>query len=372
MRARIRVLELLVSTRLGGGPKHVFDAVTRLPRDEFSVQVAAPADGPYFERFRKAGIETHELALDRIAPAVLPRLRALARRSGAQLVHSHGKGAGLYGRLCARLLGLPAVHTFHGLHHGAYRAPARLAYLALERGLSRLTRTVISVSPAQEAEALALRLFRPAQSEVIVNGIDLAEIDGLVASHGVPRSAQGLGPEDFVVGCVARFDPVKSLDVLFAALGRLRVPRLRAVLVGEGREGERLRGLARAPGLTGVVTFAGAVEDAVRLFPAWDLYVSASRTEGLPISVLEAMACRRPVVATDIAAHRFVIADGASGVLVPPGRADLLAEAIAGLSAAPARRHALGEAARARVGAEFPLDRTVSRLAAVYRRAVDA
>lgn len=373
-RAERRVLHLVVSTALGGGPKHVLDVVTHLDPRRFIPLVAAPADGPFFARFEKAGIETHALRLDRLDPATLVRLCRLARHRGVHLVHSHGKGAGVYGRLAARLLGVPAVHTFHGLHHESYGALARRAYLALERGLARLTRTIVNVTEAQERAGLALRLFTSAQSVVIENGVDVRALDALVAmAGGAPRDG-GVDPDDVVAGTVARFDRVKGLDVLLAGLAAARTRlgggvRLRGVVVGAGRENDALRARAAALGLDGVVSFPGAVEDAPRLFGGWDLYVSASRVEGLPLTLLEAMACRLPVVATDIPGHRRLVQHEVTGLLVPIDDAAALGGAIATL-ARSRERGVMGAAGRWRVERSFALADTVARLQDVYEEAL--
>src|SRR5207302_644364 len=94
------------------------------------------------------------------------------------------KGAGLYGRLVARVLGVPAVHTLHGLHFERYGTVARAAYLTLERRLSRWTRVIVNVSRAQEAEGLALGLFERGQSRVVVNGVDVYAAPS--AKEGMP------------------------------------------------------------------------------------------------------------------------------------------------------------------------------------------
>lgn len=366
------MLELLVSTSVGGGPRHVLDLVTRLSPTEFRPLVAAPADGPFFERFRKAGIEAHALALNRLDPRTLLAVCRLARRSRARLIHSHGKGAGLHGRLAARLLGIPALHTLHGIHYENYSPGRRRLYLGLERWLGRLTHTTISLSSAQEAEGIALGLYPRSRSAVVPNGIDVGELDARVVAGAVPRDSQGLGPEDAVVGSVARFDPVKRLDVLLEAARSLkeRIPRLRLVLVGDGAEGPRLRRLARKLGLENMAIFLGFVEDAPRLYPAWDLYVSAARREGLPLAVLEAMASRLPIVATDVAGHREVVVHGTTGILVPPEDPASLADAVAALLLDGSRRQRLGLAGRARVLQHFALGPMVRRIEELYHAAV--
>lgn len=270
-------------------------------------------------------------------------------------------------------MAVPVIHTFHGIHYERYPGVGRAWYLGLERLLSRLTHTVVNVSKAQEAEGLRLRLFSPAQSVVIVNGIDVAAVDEAVARAPIGRSALGLLPDDLVLGCVARFDPVKGLEVLLEAVRALlpRYPRLTLVLVGDGVEAAELRRRSRALGLNGQVLFTGVVEDAPRMFPAWTVYVSSSRKEGLPLAVLEAMASELPVVATRIPGHLDVVVAGETGFLVnPDDPADLAAKA-ARLLDDPALRQAMGRAGRARVKAAFSVDRTVEGIGSLYRRATD-
>lgn len=132
MNPPIRVLQLLVSTGLGGGPKHVFDLVRRLPPEEFRVVVAAPADGPFFQRFQELRVEVAALRLNRLGPGSLAAVIRLMRERGMQVIHSHGKGAGLYGRLAGWWTGVPALHTFHGLYYRKYPLGLRQLYLKLE------------------------------------------------------------------------------------------------------------------------------------------------------------------------------------------------------------------------------------------------
>jgi len=366
-----RILELLVSTDLGGGPAHVRDLVARLPRAEFEVTVGGPLDGPFAEVFRSMGIDVVEVPTRRLGPGPLRRLRDVIEDRAIDLVHSHGKGAGLYGRLAARRAGIAAVHTFHGIHVPASPPGAGAAYLALERWLARHSDALIHVSASQARAAARLRLGSEESTRLVVNGIDAARVAALAAERALPRRALGLDPERLVVGTVARFDPVKGLDVLVEAVARLATrSRVALLLVGDGPEGAALRTLVERRGLRGTVLFPGAVPDAARCLGAIDVYVSASRAEGLPLAVLEAMACRRPVVATRVPGHVDVIESGQSGVLVPPDDPDALARAVDELLREPARREALGEGARARVERDFSADRMAAQTAEVYRDAL--
>ena len=367
----IRVLQLLVSTSPGGGPKHVYDLVRNLAKREFEFMVGAPRDGIFFERFQELGIPVAEIPLGRVGIRQLFATIRLIRHHRVDLVHTHGKGPGLYGRLAARWLGIPAVHTLHGIHYRSYSWLGQRLYLTLERCLSRLSHTVINVSTSQEAEGLGLHLFRPGQSVVITNGVDFEEMERMLRESPVKREMLGLRPDDVVLGCVSRFDPVKRLEVLLDALGRLRdrIPRVMLVLVGGGGEENRIRHLSRRLGLQDRVVFTGFLEMPARIYPALDLYLSTSLKEGLPLSLVEAMGAGLATVATDVPGHRDVVAHGKTGLLIPADDDAALADAVVSLWADPIRRAALSKAARQWVRDEFGIDKMLDRTAAVYRAA---
>ncbi|MGH7347450.1 MAG: glycosyltransferase [Candidatus Rokuibacteriota bacterium] len=367
----IRVLELLTTTALGGGPRQVGHLVRHLPTDEFAASVAGPWDRGLAGELQALRIELAALALDSLGgfPLTLRRTLSLVRSTKADVVHTHGKGAGLYGRLAARLAGAAAVHTFHGIHYEAYSRAGQRAYLALERRLARITHTVINVSSSQAAEALALGVARPDRNVVVVNGIDA---DELAARAPVARASLGLAEEAQVLGCVARFDPVKRHDLLvraFALIARRR-PNVSLLLVGDGPERARLDALAAAHGIArGRIVDPGELAWTSNPYPSMDLYVTASRKEGLPLAPLEAMASGLAVVATDVPGHRDVVENGATGLLVPEDDDAALAGALESLLDDPVRRRRMGQAGREVVRRDFTIRSMVAKTADVYRAA---
>jgi len=376
----IRVLQLLTATALGGGPRQVYHLVRRLPRDEFSVCVGGPGDRRYRENLGVLGVALAPIDFDTLggSPLTLRRTLRLIREFRADVVHTHGKGAGFYGRLAARVAGVPAVHTFHGIHYEGYSRVGRRAYLALERSLARLTHTVINVSASQQTEAFALGVSRPGRSAVVVNGIDVDELDQRTAWG---RGALGFLPNSLVLGCVARFDPVKRHEVLLGALRRLvpSRPRVRLLLVGDGPERDRLERMAlelpmpesRITSLADSrITSFGVAEWDISPYGVMDIYVTASAKEGLPLAPLEAMASRLPVIASDVPGHRDVVAHGETGLLVPPEDDKALAEAIESLLDDGQRRARMGRAGRERVLRDFAIGPMVEKTAAIYRAAM--
>jgi glycosyltransferase involved in cell wall biosynthesis len=181
----------------------------------------------------------------------------------------------------------------------------------------------------------------------------------------------GLDPDAEVIGCVARFDPVKKHDVLVEALAtvRKRHPKAVLLLAGDGPEKERIR--QRASELEVHVEFKpGAIAWNKNAYATCSLYVTSSSKEGLPLAPLEAMASSLAVVATDVPGHQDVVERNTTGLLVSPaGGAQALATAIESLLDDPERRRRMGQAGRARVLREFTLESMVDKTAAVYRAA---
>ncbi len=358
----IRILELIVSTDLGGGPAHVRELAGHLPHGEFAVTVAGPGGGPYERMFGKFGAPFVAIPTHRLGIGPLGATLRLIRKGGFDLVHSHGKGAGLYGRLAARRARVPAIHTFHGIHYSGYPAGLGRVYLALERRLGRMTDTVVCVSESEARDAEALGLVPRGRTRVIVNGIDAHRITQAAASRPSARKTLGLEPDALALGTVARFDQVKALDVLlrgFAVLAAAQ-PSARLVLIGDGPEARSLRALAASLGIEARVHFAGVVADASRLLPALDLYVSASRREGLPLAV----------AATRVSGHVDAVEDGMTGVLVGPDDPQGLGSAMESLLVNPARRATMGQAALRRVEERFSASRMAAETADLYRGAV--
>ena len=365
----LRVLELIVSTDLGGGPAQVHELVTRLPPEGFVFTVAGPPGGAYDGIFAESGARFVGIATNRLGRQPFLDVLRLIRRGSINLVHSHGKGAGVYGRLAARVARVPAVHTFHGIHYADYPVGIGRAYLMLERRLARLTKAIVHVSDSQAREAATLGLAPPSSSHVIINGTDAGRIAASSRPRGEARRALGLDSEALVLGTVARFDPVKALDALLRAfaLAAAAEPTAHLVIIGDGSERSRLHALAGSLGIEDRVRFPGVIAEASRLLSAVDLYVSASRKEGLPLAILEAMASGLPVAATRAPGHVDVVEEGVTGLLVTPDDHRALGQAMGDLLAEPRVRAAMGQAGRRRVEERFSASRMAAETADLYR-----
>ena len=239
------------------------------------------------------------------------------------------------------------------------RVAARLA--------TRRMAVIVANSRMAAGEVVTLDHIDPGRVRVIPNAVLPATVAD--AERTASRAVWGFTSADVVVGCVANYKSEKGLSSLLAAAASLREsrPSLRYVLVGEGPLRSRLEADIGRLGLGEIVRLHGAAADARRLYPAFDLYVQASETEGLPNVVLEAAAAGLPIVATAVGGTIEILTADRDGLLVEPRSADALATAIGRLVDDPALRERLGQAALAR-SADYAPERLVAATAGLYRR----
>jgi glycosyltransferase involved in cell wall biosynthesis len=196
---------------------------------------------------------------------------------------------------------------------------------------------------------------------VIHNGVDLPE-----KCPADARAELGLRPDDFVIGAVGRLYPVKGIQFLVQALAQTRVGHL--VVIGDGPEKSTLELLADRLGVADRIHWAGQRPDARNLMPAFDLFVQPSLHEGMPNTILEAMATGLPVVATAVGGTPEVVAHGVTGLLVSPKSPHALSEAISVLLDDADLRRRMGKAGRERVAQHFTVGRMVRKTEELYER----
>jgi glycosyltransferase involved in cell wall biosynthesis len=261
-------------------------------------------------------------------------------------VHAQSITAALAAALAAPRV--PRLVTFHGIGE----ANARLAPFAMRAASARVT----AVSNAA-ADTLSSRLLAP-RVELLRSGIDIAEMEQAA------REPVALPPASPRIVCVARHWPAKGVDVLLRAFPRVldQRPDARLVLVGIGEESDNLEALARQLGIGDEAYFVGLSMNATPYLAAADVVVLPSRREGLPITLLEALALGRGVVASAVGGTPTVIHDGQTGWLVPPEDEPALARAILEAAADPEEAARRGAAGRELVRHEFGLDAMLDRL----------
>jgi len=293
------------------------------------------------------------------------------RRLRPDIVHTHTSKAGFSGRIAARLARVPVVvHTFHGhAFSGYFSPPVTRALLALERTLSRVTDSVVTVSDTLKQQLVTLRVAPREKIEVIELGLDLDPFLSVSSRSGMLRREIGAA-EETLVGIVGRLVPIKDHRTFLeaAALISRRRPDVRFVIVGDGELRATLETHARELDLAKRVHFVGWKAELAPVYADLDVVVLSSRNEGTPVSLIEAAAAGRPVVATRVGGVPDVIEDGVSGRLVPPGDPASLARAIEELLDAPQQARLFAAEGRERVRRRFTRDRLVADVERLYVR----
>ena len=362
----LRILHVAIPTMAGGLERVVEGLAVGHHRRGHDVTVAAirfwgPPIHPFVEALQAEGVPVEVLWLP--TRAYLQERRAIAelcRRVRPDVVHTHGIRTDLVDRRAAARLGIPTVTTVHG--------PSKIGgakgafYEWFQRRNYRRFDAVVAVST-------------PLRDATLADGVPAERLhlipnawSGLRAplSREAARRELGLPADASIVGWVGRLIHVKGGDVFLEALRRIPEPRPLSVLIGYGREDEKLRRLAASLGPSAQVRFFPSVRDAGRYFTAFDTYVLSSRSEGLPIVILEAMACRTPIVATRVGGIPDAL-DETQAWLVPSEDPDALAAAIVEALRDRERAAARATLAAQRLGRDFALDSWLDRYEHVYR-----
>lgn len=332
---RATIVHVITQLELGGAQQNTLDTCALLDRSRFDVVLLA---GPGGRLDSQAGniedldFKTVKQLVRRIAPLadraafveIRDILRRLADSSQAPLiVHTHSTKAGIVGRLAARSAGASGVvHTIHGFGHPALGNPLlRRAGILAEQYLAPRTDRFIAVSFANVAEGHRLGLFRTTPVTVIRSGFDLESFRAPTITRDAARAAIDQSGDAPIVGMVACLKPQKApLDFAeIAARVLRRVPRAHFVLAGDGELRTDLEARVRALGIESQFHLLGWRDDVPRVLRALDVFVLTSRWEGLPRSVVQAMASGVPVVANAVDGVADVVIDDRTGFSISPG-----------------------------------------------------
>ncbi len=324
------------------------------------------------EVVRLAGL-SRELSPFRDAIATV-QLARLIRRVRPDILHTHTAKAGAVGRAATLLAGgrrpRVVVHTFHGhVLRGYFGTAGSLVFRGIETALARVTDALVAVSPQVRDELVRLGVAPACKFAVVRLGIELELRVTCNETPAAIRARIGVAPDRFVVGWFGRMTAVKRTDDLLDALAALRERGVDALLllVGDGADRERLERLAHGRGLARSVLFLGYQEDVARWYAACDAIVLTSANEGTPVTLIEALAAGRPVVATRVGGVEDVVEDAVTGLLVRPGDTHAIAERLALLAGDPALGRRMGDTGRERVMQRYAVARLVDDVDRLYR-----
>jgi glycosyltransferase involved in cell wall biosynthesis len=295
------------------------------------------------------------------------RIREYVANHQVKIVHTHSPLTTL--KVAGALAG--ARETLHlATVHLLYAPGDRrwgLVYALLQRFTLYLPDHLVPVSRRMGRQIAAYPGMKASRVTAIQNAID-CESFYLPDQRDDCRSEFGLAPESLVIGYMGRIEKMKRLDLLLHAFVPVlaRHPQARLMIIGEGKLNTELDAIAARLGVSHAVIWTGFRQDIARLLAAMDVYVQPSTNEGLSLSILEAMAAGKPVIATDVGAAREVITDRQTGILVRSGSTSAISAAIMELLNHPQKRSALAQAGRNRVVRQFGVQQMVDGYLRVY------
>ena len=348
---RPRLLLLITLAEVGGAQSYVAALLPALTRD-FDVAVAAHGPGPLQEAAAANGARF--IPLEHVRRSVNP-LRDLAglaelvrlfRRERPDIVHANSSKAGILGRLAAAFARVPIrIFTVHGWAFAAHSGLASSLYRWADRLISPLTSMTICVSEYSRTQGLEARTCAADRTVVIPNAVDLQ-----------PPSAGERNRKPPVLIAVGRLKAPKDFLTLVRGLALLRPGSAKTLIVGDGPDRADVEAEIRRLGIGNEVELLGERRDVPELLADADVFVLSSSSEGMPVSVLEAMAVGLPVVGSQVGGVPELVVDGVNGLLVRPGDPSELARALDRLLFDAELRRRLGEAGRERAQGRFTLD----------------
>ncbi|OGC83077.1 MAG: hypothetical protein A2W07_00135 [candidate division Zixibacteria bacterium RBG_16_43_9] len=298
------------------------------------------------------------------------KLYRIIRREKPDIVHTHLAKAGTLGRVAAKLAGAPIiVHTFHGnLFQEHFNSSQSKFFLNLEKLLMRISNKIIAISNSQKQELLNYKVGDPRKIACIPLGLELEPFLTSEHNRGVFRKELALEEKVPLIGVIARLVPIKGHDYFFEAAKLIsqEFPSVRFIVVGDGELRKTLTDLVTDLGIEDKVIFCGFRKDLVNIYADLDIVVLSSLNEGLPVSIIEALAARKAVVATDVGGVKDLVEHGVTGLIVPKQDPQKLAQGMTYLLRNPQEGLKFGENGRKKVYPSLNYTRLVSDIENLY------
>jgi glycosyltransferase involved in cell wall biosynthesis len=366
----------------GGAQENTFHTVRLADSERFEVDlISGPTEGA--EGSLEPVVENAGVSIIRVPnlvrrPSPLQdylayrQLVKLFRERKYDIVHTHTSKAGYLGRMAAARAGAPIiVHTPHGhIFFGYFGGLMTRFFVALERQAARHTDLLIALTQTGLGEHLARGIGEPQEWRAIASGIDLDLFENVRVNREKIRSALGINTGSLLIGTVGRLEPIKGIAYFVDAARSIaeKIPNSEFIVIGDGAERAVLE---RAAGfLGGRIRFLGLRSDVPELMAALDIMVLPSLNEGMGRVLVEAAAAGTPVVASRVGGVPEVVRDGETGILVAPGDASAIADAVTVLCSDTEKRERFGNTAHELVAPKYGLKSMVASIENEYTRLV--
>lgn len=363
----IRILHVIDSLHLGGAQEVIMNLATCGNRNKFVHEVATMhGRGVYWDRLAALGVPLYSLSPHKFLPWYLPKLSWLLTHRRFDILQCHLIASNIFAKPIGALCGVRIIIN-HDHTNDSYRA-CNGARLLLDSLSNRLANRIIAVSGSCRNFLVSREGIPMEKISVIQNAIDLRRFLPSRDERALVRKKMDIPLESPLIAGVGRLNPQKnfSLFIEVAAIVARYFPNARFLLAGNGPEEQMLRRKVIDSGLANQVIFAGYVADTRQVYLASDVLLMPSRFEGLPMTLLEAMAMKVPVVASALDGIAEVIADGEDGFLVEPNAREIFARKIISLLENPELALRIGENARQKICSHFSAERMCTQVEAVY------
>ncbi|MBR9870838.1 MAG: glycosyltransferase family 4 protein [Gammaproteobacteria bacterium] len=353
---------------VGGASAHVLDLAEAVQSKGHRVAIVVGGSGVVADIARSRGLQclcvpelVRDISISEDIRCIFV-LRALLQKLKPDLVHLHSAKAGILGRIAAKSLGLRCVYTAHGWPFTeGISVGKRKLYRIIEKFMAYLSDEVIAVSDYDRRIALDAGVVKDKKLTVVHNGVKNCAYDPC-------NENLAFLPVRLVM--VARFEEPKDQEQVISALQKLKHLHWTMEFIGDGPGRVNAEEKVRSLGLVDKIVFSGARDDVPQRLAQADAFVLASRWEGFPLVILEAMRAELPVVASDVGGVSESVKHGVTGILVPRGDQESMAVALELLITQPDRRKAMGLRGRAEFEKNFTLEAMLEKTLKVYQRAL--
>ncbi len=372
---KIKILHIQVLPIMSGVQKAMLDILERLDRNKYAITILCNAEGELTEAAARLNINI--IILPELRREINPlfdvfafiKLFRLIKKNRFLLVHTHSSKSGFIGRLAARAAGVRCVvHTVQGFAFHEYSSRLSTFMIGLmERIAGLVTDRIIFVNQYDRKMALKMKLTSAEKMITIPNGIDLSQFN-VTEPLPVPADLVGIVKRGGIVGMVARLweqkapqDFIRSIPVVVNT-----IPDAKFLVIGDGHLKDKLVKLSQELNISDHVLFLGWRQDVKALLKLLDVFVLTSLWEGLSVSILEAMASGKPVVATNIKGNNELVVDGETGFLVPAKNPQMVGEKVLYLLMNRTLAQKMGLKGYQRVRENFSIQTTIGKINQLY------
>jgi glycosyltransferase involved in cell wall biosynthesis len=359
MKDNLNILEISCRSDIGGGPEQLYKIITNL-KSVFRFYCACPDQGPYFNKIINEGVPVFKLPHRKFEIKPFLRLLKWTKINNIMIVHSHGRGAGVYARLL-KLFNrrLKVIHNFHGIH-----IEKKGLALIVARFLGILTNKFVLVSRSEQQIAIRYGLANTSKCILIENGIEMDKEELPVSDV----FCESIPPDSFVIGMLSRFDIIKNIPYAIRNLSDYMKSHNDVFLIigGDGEARRAIEHTISEYNLQNKVILLGFIKDIKRFFSLIDVYLNTSLGEAFGLSTVEAMNYGKPVVASKVYGNIDVVENNNTGLLFSLNKPSMLVEKIKIIKNSRIMYEFFAKNARESVKKRFDLNRMLSETRELY------